>query len=174
MKGFFNNVSPFILILFFTALLLILILFVILLFYMNKVTMLEEKYKKFMRNKEGLGSIEDVIFSCVEDVDFIKQEYNMANNRMTSIENRMGACIQKAKIKRYNVFEDVGSDQSFSVALLDNENNGVIFTGLYTREGTTTYAKPVNNGICPYVLSSEEVEILEETIKNERNEKRSE
>ena len=37
-------------------------------------------------------------------------------------------------------------------------------TGLYTREGTTTFAKPISNGLCQYMLSAEEKDVLEDAI----------
>ncbi|MDU4472647.1 MAG: DUF4446 family protein [Clostridium perfringens] len=54
----------------------------------------------------------------------------------------------------------VGSDLSFSVALLDGENNGVILTGIYGRDYSTTYAKPIDKGISRYDLSEEELHVL--------------
>ena len=65
-----------------------------------------------------------------------------------------------SKVIRYKAFEDVGSDLSFSVALLDGENNGVILTGIYGRDYSTTYAKPIDKGISRYDLSEEELHVL--------------
>ena len=58
---------------------------------------------------------------------------------------------------RYKAFEDVGSDLSFSVAILDSYNDGIILTGIYSRHDSVTYAKPVDKGISRYELSEEEV-----------------
>ncbi len=136
----------------------------LLIWLINRTGKLESKYKKFMRNSEGLSSIEDVIFRCLEEIDYLKKEYVMANNRIIELDNRAATNIQKVAVKRYNVFEDVGSDQSFSVVLLDRNNDGVLLTGLYTREGTTTFAKPISSGLCQYMLSAEEKDVLEEAL----------
>lgn len=136
----------------------------LLIWLINRTGKLESKYKKFMRNSEGLSSIEDVIFRCLEEIDYLKKEYVMANNRIIELDNRSASNIQKVAVKRYNVFEDVGSDQSFSVVLLDRNNDGVLITGLYTREGTTTFAKPISSGLCQYMLSAEEKDVLEEAL----------
>ena len=64
--------------------------------------------------------------------------------------------IQKVGIIRYNPFSGVGSDQSFSIALLDSNNNGVVITSLFGRDGNRVYGKPIKNGRSEYSLSEEE------------------
>lgn len=72
--------------------------------------------------------------------------------------------IHKFNILRFNAFKDVGGNQSFAMSLLDAENNGVILSNLYAREGAMVYAKPVNNGKSKYELSGEERLSLKEAI----------
>ena len=62
---------------------------------------------------------------------------------------------------RFNPFEDTGGDQSFALALLDRENNGIIISSLYGREGTRVYAKAVDHGTPKHAISEEEREALE-------------
>ena len=38
--------------------------------------------------------------------------------------------VQKLGIVRFNPFSEVGGDQSFSIALLDGNNNGLVITSL--------------------------------------------
>jgi hypothetical protein len=44
---------------------------------------------------------------------------------------------------RYNAFEDVGSDQSYALALLTKDGDGVVLSSIYSREETRTYGKAV-------------------------------
>ena len=64
----------------------------------------------------------------------------------------------------YKAFEDIGSDLSFSIAMLDENNDGLILTGIFGREESTTYVKPVDKGISRYDLSEEELTVLNEAI----------
>jgi len=75
------------------------------------------------------------------------------------------ASIQKIGFKRYNPFQDTGSDQSFSVALLDHHNTGVVISSLYLREGVRVYAKKIEEGRAGQALFNEEKEVLEEAIQ---------
>jgi len=73
--------------------------------------------------------------------------------------------IQKIGLLRFNPFSEVGGNQSFSLALLDGEDSGLVISSLHSREGTRIYAKPVKTGkAVGYRLSTEEVQ----AIKNAR------
>ena len=55
---------------------------------------------------------------------------------------------------RYNAFDDMGSQLSFSLALLDDFKNGIVLTSIYGREDTVTYCKEIKDGTSniPYQL----------------------
>lgn len=74
--------------------------------------------------------------------------------------------IQKLEILRYNPYEDLGGDQSFSLAMLDGKNNGIILTSLHTRSGTRVYAKAIINKVAELELSREEKMVLQKVRKN--------
>jgi len=76
------------------------------------------------------------------------------------LEGRVGGCLQRVGIVRFRAFEDTGSDLSFSIALLDSRNNGVVLTSLYGRSESLIFAKPVMGGESPYSLSREEKEAI--------------
>ena len=68
-------------------------------------------------------------------------------------------------IVRYSAFQDTGSDLSFSLALLDEKNNGIVMNGIYSREMSNIYAKPVEAGKSSYTLSEEEQQAIEKAMK---------
>lgn len=76
--------------------------------------------------------------------------------------------IQRVGIVRYNPFSGVGSDQSFSIALLDGNNNGIVITSLFSRDGNRVYGKSVKDAKSEYSLSDEEKKAITEAIKYER------
>jgi len=82
-----------------------------------------------------------------------------------SLERDLQRCIQKVGVVRYNAFDDVGSDLSFSIALLDDNDNGVVISGIYSRESSTTYAKKIVNGTSKNPLSAEELQAISESKK---------
>ena len=64
--------------------------------------------------------------------------------------------VQKVGLIRFNPFQETGGDHSFSIALLDGKDTGVVLTGLHTRERTRVYAKAIKRGKSEHELSSEE------------------
>ena len=74
--------------------------------------------------------------------------------------------IQKVSVVRFNPFNESGGDQSFSLAVLDTDNNGFVITSLYGRDANRVYAKPVRQGNSTYQLSEEEKKAIAEAIKS--------
>ena len=64
--------------------------------------------------------------------------------------------IQKVGFLRFNPFQELGGDHSFSAALLDNNDTGIIITGLHSRERTRVYVKEIKKGKSQIELSKEE------------------
>ena len=90
----------------------------------------------------------------------IERDNRMTEKDIARLYTMLGYCIQKVAVVRYNAFHNVGSDQSFSVALLDNDDNGVVISGIFGRDSSTAYAKPVKYGASDYVLTEEEEEAI--------------
>lgn len=74
--------------------------------------------------------------------------------------------VQKVGLVRFNPFKELGGDHSFSLAILDGKDTGVIVTGLHTRERTRVYAKEVKNGKSQIELSKEEKQALDKALKS--------
>ena len=140
--------------------LLLLITTIVLLLSVNKV---EKKYRKMMRGTNS-RNLEEVINSNLDNIDVALNNSKESLERCEKIAEDLKSCVNKVAIMRYKAFEDVGSDLSFSIAILDSYNDGVIITGIYSRHDSTTYAKPIDKGISRYDLSEEELYVLNEAI----------
>jgi len=75
--------------------------------------------------------------------------------------------VQKVSLVRFNPFSDIGGDQSFSVAMLDKENDGIVMTSFYSKEGNRVYGKEINKGRCDYALSEEEKMVIKKACNEE-------
>ena len=144
------------------AITLLFINFALLTYFVVLFHKTNKEYNKFMK-KLGKGvNLETMIREYIEDVESVRQEEEKIKARCTEIEKNVEKCIQKVGVVRYNAFSNTGSDLCFALALLDFEDNGVIINGIYSRDNTTTtYAKPVENGISKYTLTKEEQEAID-------------
>lgn len=72
--------------------------------------------------------------------------------------------FQKIGLIRFNPFKLWGTDQSFVVALLDGQDNGLVINYIYTKEGLRVYTKRVKQGKGQeYELSEEEKKAIEKS-----------
>jgi len=92
----------------------------------------------------------------------LEKNFEEISQELENLKKESKFSVQKLGIVRYNPFSEVGSDQSFSIALLDGNNNGVVITSLYSREGNRVYGKPIKNGSSVYSLSKEEKQAIEQ------------
>lgn len=155
-----NEYSTFIVI---GLIIITILLFVIVLMLMSSINKVEKKYRKMMRGVNN-KNLEDFITSKVDDIDIALRNSGKSLEECEKVREELKGCVNKVAIMRYKAFEDVGSDLSFSIAILDDYNDGVLITGIYARNDSTTYAKPIDKGISRYDLSEEEVQVLNEAI----------
>lgn len=127
---------------------------------------LNKKYKKFMKKIGNGKNIEEDLENYMVKVEKIEKQNDDITIFCKNIDNEMSKCIQKIGIVRYSAFKDTGSDLSFALALLDEENNGVVLNGIYSREISNIYAKPVKNAKSEYTLSDEEIEAINKAVNS--------
>ena len=127
------------------------------------LTKLENRYRKLMRGVNN-KNLEEMVLSYLDRIDEVKEENQHMRQMYDVVNSKMKTCVQKTSMVRYKAFADVGSDLSFSIALLDGNDNGAVLTSIYGRNESTTYAKPIDKGMSRYDLSEEEKKVLEEAI----------
>lgn len=143
---------------------IIIILLIVFLAVLISNIKLNNRYKKFM-NKLGNGKdLEEDLENFMYKVDRVERQNAEITNFCKNLDEDLSKCIQKIGIVRYSAFKDTGSDLSFAVALLDEKNNGIVFNGIYSREMSNIYAKPVEKGNSKYTLSNEEVEAIRKAV----------
>ncbi len=140
---------------------IIILLFIMVVVLFKAVGRVENRYKKLMRGTSN-SNLEEMLLDRLNSIEDAKQNSEKALKECERLEIKIKDCIQKVAIMRYKAFENVGSDLSFSIAMLDDKNDGVILTGIYGRQESTTYAKPIDKGISRYDLSEEELYVLNE------------
>ncbi|TDT50486.1 DUF4446 family protein [Fonticella tunisiensis] len=136
---------------------LILMVILIILQILNSMELsrIEKRYKRLMKGSTG-KNLEDMIIEYKKNVDDSLEVFKNIENMYKSIDERLQKSIQKFAVVRYRAFDDVGSDLSFSIAMLNENNDGFVITGIYGRNESTTFAKPIEKGLSKYDLSDEE------------------
>ena len=145
----------------------ILILLIIgLLITIIKFSSINKKYKEFMKKLGDGKDIQEDLENYMYRVERVEKQNAEILGQISSLDKDLEGCIQKVGILRYSAFQDTGSDLSFTLALLDEHDNGVVFNGIYSREMSNIYAKPIENGKSKYTLSEEEQEAIKRAIES--------
>lgn len=148
----------------FGIIILLLIGFILILVKFSK---LNKKYKNFMQKLGNGKNLEEDLETYMYRVDKVEKQNTDISNQIKNLEDDLTKCIQKVGMVRYNAFKDTGSDLSFTLALLDENNDGVVLNGIYSREMSNIYAKPVEKGKSTYTLSEEEAQAIQKAINSE-------
>ena len=145
---------------------LLMVLFVGFIVLLIRTANLNKRYREFML-KLGKGkNIEEDLENYIYRVEKVEKQNSDLQLVCKEISNQMSGCIQKIGIVRYNAFKDTGSDLSFALALLDENNTGVVMNGIYSREMSNIYAKPVENGKSSYTISAEEKIAIDKAVQS--------
>ena len=97
--------------------------------------------------------------------NFQKETTEKVKSESLRLREQLAMAIQKIYLHRYNAFEDVAGESSFTAVLLDEYRNGLILTTIYSRENTNTFAKEIRSGEPVQKLSPEEEYALSEAMK---------
>ena len=141
-----------------------LVLLILVIIQMIQIGSLKKKYKKFMGEKD-VKSLENKLETIMEDNKYIIDLSNKNKKNIREINKEMEISFNKVGIVKYDAFNQMGGKLSFSLALLNEKNNGFIMNSVHSTEGCYTYIKEIKAGICDLDLSKDEKEALNEAMK---------
>ena len=123
-----------------------------------------KKIRLMFKGKE-VADLEGVIFEQIKRLRQNEKNLKEIEKFCQNLEKIAQKSIQKIGVIRFNPFKDMGGNQSFSIALLDAFDSGLVISSLFTREGTRIYTKPIQQGSSKYPLTEEEKEAIEQARK---------
>ncbi|WAM31560.1 DUF4446 family protein [Caldicellulosiruptor naganoensis] len=141
------------------------ILFLLLLIQSAKNANLKRRFLALVKN-EDLKTIEEILKTTNQKIDYFEEVLKALHKSHRILSENSKLNIKKLGVVRYDAFENVGSKLSFAIALLDEYDNGVVLNSIYSRDGSSIYAKPIENGLSKYPLSAEEMQAIDLARKN--------
>ena len=140
----------------------LLLLLVIVLFV--RLSSLRSLYEKMMRGEESGQSMEKMLLGHIEETRRVAEENAKLREENARIDALLKTAITRVGVVRFSAFQDMGSDLSYAVAMLDAHNNGVVFSSIFAREDSRTYVKPVEGGQSKYTMTKEEQQAVKDAI----------
>ncbi len=123
-------------------------------------------YRYYLFSKDADGNTVKTLGKILSKLKENDKEFGKIDSQIQEMISEAKLHVQKTSLVRFNPFDETGGDHSFSLALLNGKNTGILITGLHTRERTRLYVKPVKSGKSSYELSKEELSAIDKAIKN--------
>ena len=123
------------------------------------VIVTEKRLKRFFLGKKA-KDLEDTILTLEEDISKLKTAKENIESEVKTINAKLKKSIRGLETIRFNPFPDQGSNQSFAIGMLNEDNDGLVISSLYSRERMSIFAKPIKGGLSEYELTAEEKEAL--------------
>ena len=130
-----------------------------------KLSKLRRSYSKFMEKLGNGNNVDEMLRAYIYEVEKVANKNEEIVSYCKELDNHIAKCTQKIGMVRYNAFKDTGSDLSFTLALLNEHNDGVVLNGIYARDMSNIYAKPIEKGESKYTLSNEEKEAIAKAVQ---------
>ena len=145
--------------------LLVLICIILLVCMIVKTNRLSKKLSGFMAGRDG-ASLEKNIYALYEDNKILKEHMTKHRKDIQTLFKKHESAFQKMGLVKYDAFHQMGGQLSFSLALLDEKDNGFIINSVHSTDGCYSYTKRITAGECKLALGKEEEEALTRAKSN--------
>lgn len=145
----------------------VLILMVLYLMCFLKMRKLRKAYERFMTGKD-MESMEEIMWKQFDRIEILEEADKEKRRELNGLSETVQNAFQKIGLVKYDAFREMSGKLSYALALLDQNDNGVIVTSMYSRDGCFSYAKGIVMGESSINLSEEEEEALKKAINGDK------
>ncbi|MCM1193604.1 MAG: DUF4446 family protein [Muribaculaceae bacterium] len=138
---------------------IMLVIIILLIAQIRKVSRLKRRLDRFLLGRDGMSLEQEIIDLC-EDNKFLKNSTEKNKKDIRNLYKQIESAYQKMGLVKYDAFNQMGGQLSFSLALLDENDNGFILNSVHSAEGCYSYTKEIKNGVSAISLGKEEAEAL--------------
>lgn len=139
---------------------IVIILFILYIVNIVQISKLKKRYNIFMSGKTA-KSLEDTLLKRLDQVDDLIAANSSNEKSIIKLFDNMKCTFQKIGLVKYDAFQEMGGKLSFSLAMLNEEDDGFVINAVHSREGCYTYIKEIVGGNSIIVLADEEQEALD-------------
>ena len=146
---------------------LCLILFIIVIVCLVQLLKTKKRINRFMKGAKA-ATLESDIVSIKEENTYLKRSTEQNRKDIRKIYNNLELTFQKVGIVKYDAFKEMGGKLSFSLALLNDKDDGFILNSVHSSDGCYSYTKEITAGACAIDIGEEEKEALEIAINSKQ------
>lgn len=128
----------------------------------SKIRKWQKLFDRGLVHGESEESLMSMLQRLFDVLDKEKNKYQSIEEKITTLSEVLRKQKGNLGIVRFNAFSNEGSDLSFSIALIDQEETGFVLTSIFGRDESRVYAKPLERGKSVYLLTEEEKRAIED------------
>ena len=135
------------------------------------LVILSVKLKKISTEKKRISSklvrsdnAIDALSNLVSDIEELSHRQSTLTDILKKHQKMINESIRAVGLVRYNAFQDIGGEFSFSAALLDDKGDGLIISSINGRNEGRVYTKLISEGVASSPLSVEEEEAIAKAL----------
>jgi hypothetical protein len=116
----------------------------------------------------GREDLVDFAVNLQTRMDDLHRAVDEVAGGLARVDTRLDGALSRTALVRYDAFEDLGGQQSASLAILDGNRTGVVVTAIQGRDHARIYVKELDRGRAPVALSPEEQQAVERAMGQSR------
>ena len=145
----------------------IVILLVLVLMQRKRIANLDRRIYALSAGSDG-ESLEDMLLRILDNYDGINRQLEQNTGDIRDIYRRLHFVVQKVGLVKYDAFKQMGGNLSSVIALLDQDNNGIVLNTVQNTDGCYSYVKEVRGGHSDVDFTEEEREAMEMAMEAHR------
>lgn len=143
-------------------LLVVAVVFAILVFRLTRLQARSQARWRTLLSGTSGDNLEKMLYDHLRERMRMEEEIELLRNRTKDLEKRLAENKGHLGLVRYDAFEDVRGNQSFAMAIYDDQGNGAVLNSIVGRADCRVYCKPLLNGRSERDLSQEEQRAIRE------------
>lgn len=149
---------------FIIVIILVILLVILYIIQIVKYIKLKDRLDKFMIGKKATSLEEDIEKLYNNNLEY-KKDSEKNRKDIEELYKKNQIAFQKFGLIKYNAFKEMGGQLSFSLAMLNEKNDGYIINSVHSTDGCYTYTKEIKNAKSNLELGKEEQEALDMATK---------
>lgn len=114
---------------------------------------------------KGVIHIDELLNTIIRDQDSINQTLSSQQDLVGSLEADLKGTFSRLGLHKFDSLDNDRGNYSFSLALLDEHDNGLVMSVFHTNDRVHLYPKKVTKGASDIALSPEEEKALKDAKK---------
>lgn len=150
------------------TLLFLLVIVVAILFILGKFWLdLKGTRSKFgqLLNENSSQNVEQLLLEHMKERQELRKHLELLDERVISLERKIQRSKRHLGLVRYDAFPDTGGNQSFTLAVYDDNGDGAILSSIVGRADNKVYGKNLINGKSDHNLTDEDQKAILEAVK---------